>query len=194
MNRDNPLPGLTLAQVDAIFSKTRRCGVPASIDRWGQLGLGGEWEQREVALFGRNLLSGTRAFFAEHALCKGEFKDRLQMRPTSVDVVSAVSWQTYAIGYSGVGYARPTVRVLPIAAADGQAFVEATPANARMQEYPLTRFLYIYVNKRPGQPLPRLEREFLRFVLSERGQYLVENDGFIPLSPDTVSFELAKLD
>ncbi len=194
VNRNNPLPGLSLPQVDAIFSSSRRCGASSDIVNWGQLGLGGEWASKEIALTGRNQLSGTRAFFAEHALCKGSFKTSLKMKTTSTDVVSTVSWQSDAIGYSGVGYAKPTVRVVPLAAKPGEPFVEATPQNAANGSYPLTRSLYIYVNKRPGLSLPGRVRGFLEMVLSARGQEIVALDGFVPLTPDVARVELAKLD
>jgi phosphate transport system substrate-binding protein len=193
-NKDNPIEGMTLAQVDAIFSSGRKCGYREDISRWGQLGLKGDWAQRDINLYGRNPFSGTRAFFSEHALCKGEYKKSLKMLPTSVDVVSRVSWHTAGIGYSGVGYRKPGVRILPLAAKAGSPFVEATEAKALSGEYPLTRFLYIYLNKDPAKPLPPLERAFMRLVLSQRGQELVANDGFIPLTADMVREELAKLE
>lgn len=194
VNRNNPLPGLSMAQVDAIFSTTRRCGSTIDVTRWGQLGMNGEWSGREINLFGRNLLSGTRTFFAENALCNGEYKPALRMRPTSVEVVSAVSGDIEAMGYSGVSYARPGVRVLPLARATGERFVEASADNAYNGRYPLTRFLYLYLNKPPQRPLPPLEREFVRFILSAAGQAIVQNDGFIPLSTEIANAEWEKLE
>jgi phosphate transport system substrate-binding protein len=194
VNRDNPVKGMTLAQVDAIFSSARKCRYPRDITRWGQLGLGGEWAQREVQLFGRNRFSGTRAFFAEHALCRGEYKKTLKEMTTSVDVVSKVGWHAGAIGYSGVGYRNPAVRVIPLADRSGTPYIEATRENAISGAYPLTRYLYVYVNKDPSRPLPPLEQEFMRMVLSGKGQAIVENDGFIPLAPGMIGEELAKLE
>lgn len=137
VNRNNPLPGLSMPQLDAIFSTTRRCGSITEVTRWDDVGMNNDWVGREINLFGRNTLSGTRAFFAENALCNGEYKPNLKMKPTSVEVVSAVSGNIDAIGYSGVSYARPGVRVLPLARAAGQAFVEASPENAYNGRYPL---------------------------------------------------------
>lgn len=193
-NQKNPIAGLTMAQVDAVFSDERRCGKKTDVQRWGQVGAVSEWTERYIDLYGRNLISGTYAFFREHALCKGSFRKTLQMKPTSVEVVSAVMTKPNAIGYSGIGYLRPGVRALPLAARAGEPFVEATPENARNGRYPLTRFLYLYVNKTPGTPLPALEREFLHFVLSGTGQSIVDNDGFIPLVAEQLRAELAKLD
>ncbi len=193
-NKDNPIEGITLAQVDAIFSASRKCGYQQDITRWGQLGLQGDWALRDINLYGRNPSSGTRAFFSEHALCKGEYKKSLKMLPTSVDVVHMVAWHSGGLGYSGVGYRKPGVRILPLAAKAGSPFVEATATKALSGEYPLTRFLYVYLNKDPAKPLPPMERAFMRFVLSQRGQELVANDGFIPLTTDMVREELAKID
>lgn len=194
VNRNNLLPGLSLPQLDAIFSTTRRCGASTDVTRWDDLGMKGDWAGREINLFGRNTLSGTRAFFADNALCSGEYKLSLKMKPTSVQVVSAVSADIEAIGYSGVSYATTGVRVLPVARGAGQAFVEASPENAYAGRYPLTRFLYLYLNKPPQRPLPPLEREFVRFILSEAGQAIVQNDGFIPLSAEMANAEWEKLD
>lgn len=194
VHRDNPIRGLTLAQVDAIFSTTRKCGQSENIATWRQLGLTGEWQAREIALYGRNLLSGTRLYFAEHALCKGSFKESLQMQSSSLNVVQRVAKRIDAIGYSGIGYKTADVRAVPIAAKEGEPFVEPSTDNVERGRYPLARYLYVYVNKKPGEALPPLEREFLKMVLSETGQWFVQNDGFIPLSAAAVSAERAKLD
>lgn len=194
VHRDNPLRGLTLAQVDAIFSATRKCGHGENIAAWRQLGLTGDWQAREIALYGRNLLSGTRVFFADNALCKGRFKEGLHMQSSSLHVVQRVAKDIGAIGYSGIGYKTADVRAVPIAAKEGEAFVEPTAENVERGRYPLARYLHVYVNKKPGEPLPALEREFMHMVLSETGQWYVQNDGFIPLSATVVSAERAKLE
>ena len=194
VHRDNPIRGLTLAQVDAIFSTTRKCGHGENISAWRQLGLNGEWQARDIALYGRNLLSGTRVFFAENALCKGRFKQSLRMEPSSLNVVQRVGKHIDAIGYSGIGYKTANVRAVPIAAREGEPFVEPTADNVEHGRYPLARYLYVYVNKKPGEPLPPLEREFLRMVLSDTGQWYVQNDGFIPLSASVIAAERTKLE
>lgn len=194
VHRDNPLKGLTLAQVDAIFSATRKCGYSEDIVAWRQLGLKQDVQPHGIALYGRNMLSGTRVFFAENALCKGDYKDRVQMQSSSVEVVRRVATHVNAIGYSGIGYKTPDVRALPIAAKEGDAFVEPTAENVENGSYPLARFLYVYVNKKPGEPLPPLEREFFKMVLSKTGQWYVQNDGFIPLSNAVVAAERSKID
>lgn len=193
VHKDNPVKGLTLQQVDAIFSSTRTCGASAGIDNWGQAGLTGAWATRDLQLFGRNSVSGTYGYFKEHALCKGDFKSTVNEQPGSASVVQSVSTTINAIGYSGIGYVTSSVRALPLAKS-GDNFVEATPENAISGKYPLSRYLYIYVNKAPNKPLQPLEREFIKMVLSKIGQEVVVKDGFIPLPKAVVDRALKQLD
>ncbi|MEW5966862.1 MAG: phosphate ABC transporter substrate-binding protein PstS family protein [Pseudomonadota bacterium] len=181
VNKDNPIKGLSIPQVDAIFSATRKCGASADVTTWGQAGMTGEWASRTIALYGRNSVSGTYGYFKERALCKGDFKRNVAEQPGSASVVQSVTGQINAIGYSGIGYKTSGVRALPLSLKDGQPYVEADAQNAIDGTYPLARVLYFYVNKRPNQPLPPLEREFVKLVLSKQGQEVVIKDGFVPL-------------
>ncbi len=181
VHKDNPIAHLTLAQLDGIFSKTRNSGSP-DITTWGDLGLTGEWKDRQISLYGRNSASGTYGYFKEHALGKGDFKDTVKEQPGSSTVVQAVASDRYAIGYSGIGYKTADVIAVPLAAAADSSPVEASPENAYTGEYPLARFLYLYVNKKPGESLDPLRKEFLRFVLSRQGQETVVKDGYYPLT------------
>ncbi|HHM06036.1 MAG TPA: phosphate ABC transporter substrate-binding protein PstS family protein [Gammaproteobacteria bacterium] len=193
VHKDNPIKGLTIPQVDAIFSSTRKCSYPEDITRWGQLGLGGAWTNRSIQLFGRNSVSGTYGYFKKKALCKGDYKPTVNEQPGSASVVQSVSASLNGIGYSGIGYKTSGVRAVPLAKKAGAKFVEAVPGNALSGKYPLSRFLYIYVNKHPNKPLPPLEREFIKMVLSRVGQQVVIKDGYIPLPARVVAKELAKL-
>lgn len=181
VNKDNPIEGLTIPQVDAIFSATRRCGYVGDITQWGQLGLEGEWAERNIQLYGRNSVSGTYGYFKEHALCGGDFKNSVNEQPGSASVVQAISASLNGIGYSGIGYTTSGVRSVPLAVAEGKPYVEASDENAVNGSYPLARFLYVYVNKHPNKPLSPLEREFLKMVLSKTGQKVVVKDGYVPL-------------
>jgi phosphate transport system substrate-binding protein len=192
-HKDNPVQGLTIAQVDAVFSSTRKCGAANDIGDWGALGLDGAWKTRSIQLYGRNSVSGTYGYFKEKALCKGDFKNNVNEQPGSASVVQSVSASLNGIGYSGIGYKTSGVRAVPLAKAEGDAFIEASPENAIAGTYPLARFLYVYVNKHPNKPLPPLEREFLKMVLSESGQKVVVKDGYIPLPAKVVARELDKL-
>ncbi len=181
VNKDNPIKGLSIPQVDAIFSATRKCGGAADITTWGQVGMTGEWASRAIAIYGRNSVSGTYGYYKEKALCKGDFKRNVAEQPGSASVVQSVTGQIGAIGYSGIGYKTSGVRALPLSKKDGEAFVEADATHAIDGTYPLARVLYVYVNKRPNQPLAPLEREFVKLVLSKQGQEVVIKDGFVPM-------------
>ncbi len=193
VHKDNPIQGLTIPQVDAIFSSTRKCGYPEDINRWGQLGLTGEWQNRPIQLYGRNSVSGTYGFFKKRALCKGDAKPTVNEQPGSASVVQSVASSLNAIGYSGVGYRTSSVRTVPLAKRADKPYYDATPENVLSGKYPLSRFLYIYVNKHPNKPLPPLEREFLKMVISKRGQKVVVKDGYIPLPAKVAQRELKKL-
>jgi len=192
-NKDNPVAGLSIAQVDAIFSSTRKCGGAKEIGKWGDVGMTGDWAGRPVALYGRNSVSGTYGYFKEKALCKGDFTKRVAEQPGSASVVQSVTGQIGAIGYSGIGYMTSGVRAIPLSKKDGEPFVEANAANALNKSYPLSRVLYVYVNKRPNQPLQPLEREFFKMVLSKQGQEVVVKDGFVPMPAAMVNKALSDL-
>jgi phosphate transport system substrate-binding protein len=193
VNKDNPVAELTMPQVDAIFSKTRKGGAAEDILTWGQLGLTGAWAAKPISLYGRNSASGTYGYFKEHALYKGDYKDTVKEQPGSAAVVQGVTADKYGIGYSGVGYVTSDVKPLKLASKDGGDYIDDVAANVYSGKYPLARFLYIYVNKAPDKPLGPLVREFLAFVLSKDGQEIVIKDGYLPLLGQHVAEELPKL-
>jgi phosphate transport system substrate-binding protein len=194
VHKDNPISGMTLAQVDAVFSSNQRCGYSGSIDNWGQLAMRGPWERRDIQLFGRNSVSGTYGYFKDSALCGGDFKSNVNEQPGSASVVQSVSTSINGIGYSGIGYRTSSVRSVPIARDADEEYFDATPENSVAGNYPLARFLYVYVNKAPNTPLPPLEREFLKLVMSRQGQEIVLKDGYIPLPARVVEATLQNLD
>ncbi|MEX0965559.1 MAG: phosphate ABC transporter substrate-binding protein PstS family protein [Pseudohongiellaceae bacterium] len=193
VHKDNPIAGLTIPQVDAIFSSNQRCGTSASIDNWGALEMTGAWALRDIQLFGRNSVSGTYGYFKDAALCDGDFKNNVNEQPGSASVVQSVSTSINGIGYSGVGYRTSSVRAVPIAKSASNEYFEATPENSVAGNYPLARFLYVYVNKEPNKPLPPLEREFVKLILSKGGQEVVLKDGYIPLPARVVQGTLRNL-
>jgi phosphate transport system substrate-binding protein len=192
VNKDNPIKGLTIAQVDGIFSSTRKCGG-RNIERWGQVGLTGDWVSRPIQLYGRNSVSGTYGYFKEHGLCKGDFKNTVNEQPGSASVVQSVATGLNAVGYSGIGYKTSGIKTVPVAKKEGGEFVEATEGNAVSGRYPLARVLYVYVNKAPNKPLAPMELEFLKMVLSKQGQEVVVKDGYIPMPAAAAQKELAKV-
>ena len=192
VNKDNPLKGVTMSQVDAIFSANYKCGAEQAITRWQDLGLTGGWSGRSIQLFGRNSVSGTYGYFKSTALCNGDFKNTVNEQPGSASVVQSVASSLNSIGYSGIGYKISGVKVLPLSK-DGLVYVDATKENTISGDYPLSRFLYVYVNKPPNKSLPPLQAEFLKLILSQQGQEIVQGHGYIALSEKIVQQELSKL-
>tara|TARA_R110001592_G_scaffold150322_5_gene376209 strand:- start:612 stop:1580 length:969 start_codon:yes stop_codon:yes gene_type:complete len=192
VNKDNPIEGLSIKQVDAIFSSTQKCGNDKNATRWSDVGLDGNWADKDIQLFGRNSVSGTYGYFKSKALCKGDFKNSVNEQPGSASVVQSVASSLNSIGYSGIGYKVAGVKAVALSKKGGP-FIEATMDNAITGKYPLSRFLYVYVNKHPNKPLSPLQAEFIKLMLSEQGQGIVKKDGYIPLPIAVVEKELAKL-
>ncbi|MCI0684839.1 MAG: PstS family phosphate ABC transporter substrate-binding protein [Gemmataceae bacterium] len=181
VHKDNPIKGLTLQQVDAIFSRTRKAGYAKDIKTWGDAGLTGEWADKPIALFGRNAASGTYGFFKEHILKNGDYKNEVKEQPGSSSVVQGVASDKYAMGYSGIGYKTADVRALPLAVDAKSEFVPAEAPRAYAGDYPLARFLYVYVNYEPKTELDPLRREFVRYIFSKEGQSDVVRSGYLPV-------------
>jgi phosphate transport system substrate-binding protein len=200
VDKDNPIKGLTLAQLDAIYSKTRNRGH-ADINTWGDLGLGGEWADRPIHLYGLKPVNGIEYFLRINVLEGGEYKDNIQFVKgkgfTHAFTVAAQDMATHPGGltYALLANVTPNVRVVPLAASEGQPFVMPTVRTVYTHQYPLSRYVYIFVNKKPGVPLEPKIKEFLKLVLSRQGQDVVAKEGvYIPLTPAVVKQELAKLD
>ncbi len=193
VNKDNPIKGMSIPEVDAMFSATRKCGHSADIKKWGDLGLVGSWKSKSIQIFGRNSVSGTYGYFKKKALCKGDYKNNVNEQPGSASVVQSVTASLNGIGYSGIGYKTSGVKAVPLTKKPGQKFIAATAENAINGSYPLARFLYVYVNKKPNKPLSPLESEFIKLVMSKQGQQVVIKDGYIPLPYKVVQKQLAKL-
>lgn len=201
VHRDNPLRQLTLAQLDAVFSTSRRRGHPEDVTVWGDLGLTGEWANRPITIYSMRRPNGIVNFFQLRVLAGGEFKPTIHERGNTNDkvalaaVVESIANDPGAIGFAGFGHAAPGVRALALAAAGAGPAVAGTPETVADHSYPLARWVYLAVNKPPGQPLEPTVREFLRLVLSRDGQQIVARDeAFLPLSGAVAAEELAKLD
>lgn len=193
VNKDNPIQGLNIQQVDALFSKNRKCGATLDTATWGDLGLSGNWVSAPISLYGRNSASGTYGFFKKVALCKGDYKDTVKEQPGSASVVQGVSEDRKGAGYSGIGYTTSGVRSIPLVK-EGSDYVEPTYENVASGQYPLSRFLFVYVNKEPNKALDPLTKEFLKFVLSKEGQEIVVKDGYYPMSAKLVNEDRAALE
>ncbi|HED15256.1 MAG TPA: phosphate ABC transporter substrate-binding protein PstS family protein, partial [Gammaproteobacteria bacterium] len=137
VHKDNPIKGMTIPQVDAIFSSTRKCGYGKDIKNWGDLGLTGNWKNRVIQIYGRNSVSGTYGYFKKKSLCKGDYKNTVNEQPGSASVVQSVSTSLNGIGYSGIGYKTSGVRAIPLTKKAGKDYIAATNENALSGKYPL---------------------------------------------------------
>jgi len=191
VHRDNPVECLSLEEVDAIFSSTRSGGADAAITTWGQVGLTGEWENRPIAMYGRNSASGTYGYFKDVALFGGDYSPEVREQPGSSTVVQGVAADIGGIGYSGVGYATADVKLLELRGADGECYGPDAEA-AATGNYPIARFLYIYMNVNPNEPMEPLRAEFVRYVYSQQGQSDVVRAGFFPLVNQIAEQDLAE--
>ncbi|TVP80754.1 MAG: phosphate ABC transporter substrate-binding protein [Puniceicoccaceae bacterium] len=193
VHRDNPIEGLSLPEIDAIFSSTNRLGH-APIRTWGQAGLAGEWANQRVSLYGRNSVSGTYGVFRNIGLGGGDFDgSRYQEMPGSSAVVQAIGEDRNGIGYSGIGYLTPGTRAIKVGATKGGELFEPSPEAAAAGDYPIARLLFLYINKAPGEALDTLTSEFLRYTLSKEGQATVERAGFFALPAPFALEQVGKL-
>jgi phosphate transport system substrate-binding protein len=193
VHKDNPLAALSLQEVDAIFSSTRKRGAAGDVETWGQLGVKGAQASMPISIYGRNSASGTYGFFKEHALKKGDFKNTVKEQPGSASVVLGVTEDKAGIGYSGIGYKTSGVKALALAEKPGGKAYEPNYENVLNGKYPLGRMLYIYIAKKPGEPLSPVVREFLTFALSKAGQEIVIKDGYLPLPAAVAEKQLKQL-
>ncbi|MEO0794143.1 MAG: PstS family phosphate ABC transporter substrate-binding protein [Verrucomicrobiota bacterium] len=192
---ENPIKdrGLSIAELDAVFSSTRRRGHSTEIITWGDLGLTGEWANKPINVYSRNKASGTYGFFKDEVLNKGEFKTSNRELPGSEDVVRSIENDQYGIGYSGFGYKTTSVAIAPLSVASGASPVAANEVNAVNGSYPLARNLYLTINHRPGAAPKPMHAEFIRYVYSDNGQSKVRENGYFPISNLTATQQLAAL-
>jgi phosphate transport system substrate-binding protein len=192
VNKENPIPCLTVQELNRIFSSTRRTSGGGDIKTWGDAGLTGEWAAKPISLYGRNSISGTYEFFRENTLFSGEYKGEVKQQTGSEAVVQGVANDRFAIGYSGVGYKTDGVRTVPLALYPGGTCHDTSAAATLSGKYPIARYLYVYINKNPNQPLDPLRSEFIKYVLSKDGQTQTENGGFYPITNEIRETELKK--
>jgi phosphate transport system substrate-binding protein len=200
VDKDNPIQGLTFAQLDAIYSKTRKRGH-ADIKTWGDLGLKGEWAHRPIHLYGLKPPNGIEWYFKNRVMLGGDWKDGIEnVKGQGFTHAFTVAAHDMAQHPGGLTYAllanvTPDVKVVPIAENDHDPFVAPTTESVASHQYPLSRYVYIFVNRPPGKPLEPKVKQFLKLVLSREGQQQVADDGvYIPLNADVVREELHKLD
>ena len=220
VNKDNPISKLTLKQLDGIFGAARsggwegttwhpENGRPASenIRTWGQLGLTGKWKDAPIHVYGLNFEYGMAKDFEDLVFRGGDkWTETLveyanYARPDGTlqiaadDLMKDISKDPYAIGYSGVMFLTPQTKTLAIARQDGGPYVDVNIDTVQKRTYPLLLEVYYYVNRKPGEPLDPMLKEYLRYVLSREGQEAVQRDGkYLPLTPEAVQEQLKKLE
>jgi phosphate transport system substrate-binding protein len=193
VHKDNPILCLTLQQLDQIFSSTRQGSGGKSIKTWGDIGMTGEWATKPISLYGRNSISGTYEFFKQTALYGGDYKEDVKQQPGSAAVVQSVANDKFAIGYSGLGYKTDGVRTVPLAAFYGAKCYDTTAEATYSSKYPIARYLYIYLNKKPNEPLDPLRAEFIKYILSKDGQTQTEEGGYFPITNELREHDLDAL-
>ncbi|RMD48539.1 MAG: hypothetical protein D6830_06665 [Ignavibacteria bacterium] len=193
VNQQNPVEKMTMQQIDAIFSNSRRLGYKEDIVFWGQLGAKGKWSFRKINLYGRNNESGTYEFFRQNALKGGTYKEKIVGLATSTALAKSIMMDPYGIGYSGIGFDLPGIKSLAIAETEGMEYYKGTYKNVLQNKYPLLRLLYIYFNKEETKKLSPVIREFLKYILSYEGQEMVVKVGYLPLTYKLIKTEREKL-
>lgn len=201
VNKANPITSLSLAQLDAIYSNERRRGYPANITTWGQLGLTGAWADRPIHLYGFYWRDDVTAYFRRLVMFDAPFKSSYTVpggdlsRRTPVvarAIMDAMAADPDGIAFGNASYATDQVKALALSDRHGVLGTFTLPDIASGR-YPLERYLYFYVNRKPGRPLPPLVKEFLRFVLSKQGQDLVSKDHYLPLPAVMAARQRARL-
>ncbi|WP_413723622.1 PstS family phosphate ABC transporter substrate-binding protein [Sodalis sp. RH16] len=187
VNEDNPLQSLPLSQLDGIFSITHSCGPSPALKRWGDLGLKGHLAGQTLLRYGRNSASGTYGYFRQRVLCGGDLLTSVNELPGSVSVAQAVAGSVNAIGYAGMGFHASGVKILALTDGQGKT-VQPDDATLLNGEYPLVRYLYIYVNKAPDRPLEPITAAFFDQILSPGGQLRARQNGYRPL-PEAVRLQ-----
>jgi phosphate transport system substrate-binding protein len=190
VNKDNPIEQLSFDQLDALFSTTRWHGG-AAVKTWGDLGLGGEWADKPVRLYGVKPWNGFEEFIRQRVLStnghRGEWRDDIAFSPTVFALAGNVARDKYGIAYDGIAYLDAPVKVLALGPTAAGPFVAPSYENVAAATYPLSRLIYFNVNRAPGKPLDPVVTEFLRFVLSREGQAIVQKQNvFVPLRASQV--------
>lgn len=188
VHKDCPLDEISLPQLRRVFS------VDSGEVTWGELGVANpQWRDRRVSLYGRNSASGTYAFFKEVALGGADYKPTVKEAPGSAGVIQSIATDKLGMGYSGIGFRTPDVKVLKVSFEDGDEGAEANQETANDGEYPLARNLYMYLNYDRNTGLDPLRAEFVRLIYSRDGQESVVKDGFFPISLKVAKDDLAKV-
>ncbi|MBL8848921.1 MAG: substrate-binding domain-containing protein [Planctomycetaceae bacterium] len=181
VNKDNPVKGLTIKDLDAIFSFTLKRGAAKPAATWADVGATGPLASQAIAVCGRRQATGVQVFFQEVVLGGGEFRPDMKEILDNVEMLKAIAENPNAIGFAGATYRDPGTRMVPLAVQAGQPFVALDSVEATRGQYPLIRPLQLVINQTPGEPLPELQAEFIKYVFSRFGQEDVVRSGMHPI-------------
>ncbi len=195
VNKNNPIPGLTLAQLDAALGSECKRKAKEPCHNWGQLGLTGKWAKLPITVHGRTFDTGSQVFIQEAVLLGSTMREDMVSHKSNIDIVNAVAQDEGGLGFGGLSYATSDVKTVPLAFTEGQEFVAIDSPEADMGMYPLVRRLQLVVKHDPKQKLPAVEREFIRYVFSRLGQEDVVKAGYqaIPARPARVALDAVGL-
>ncbi len=194
VHKSNPIKEIKLEQLDAVWSSTRLQGWPKDILTWGELGLSGSnWSSRPILRIGRPDGSGTRDFFREVVEAGGKGKADTKRGVDAMSMVEEIISNQAAMGYGSISEVFNSIRAVPVAPKGSKTAVEANPSTVLDGSYPLSRVLFLYVNKAPGKPLDPALADFLRFVLSKDGQKQVKMNNLVALPEDILALNLRRL-
>ena len=195
VNKNNPVKGLTITQLDAMFGTECKRGAKEPCHNWGQLGLTGKWAKLPVTVHGRTFDTGSQVFLQEAVMLGAPMREDIVSHKSNIEIVDAVAKDETAIGFGGLSYATSDVRAVPLALTEKDEFVAVDSPEADMGLYPLVRRLQLVVKHDPKKELEPIEREFIRYVFSQMGQEDVIKAGFqaIPARPARVALDAVGL-
>ena len=159
VNVNNPVDNVSADQLKNIFE--------CKTENWNELG----WEKGKIVRVGRNPNSGTYLYFKEHILGGDNYCEDIQIKPTTASIVKFVSENIYSIGYGGIGYVTDSVKCLRI---NGIVPSEESVID---DSYPISRYLHFYTLRQPEGEV----KKFIDWVLSDEGQKIVKESGYIPI-------------
>lgn len=172
VHKDNPVNELTVDQLAEIYKEG------GTISKWSDLGVKVPGAANdEIVRVSRQSSSGTYEFLREHVLKNKDFKLGSRDMNGSKEVVDLVAGTPTAIGYSGMGYATPAVKMLKIAAKAGETFYPPNVENTLSKAYPIARSLQVYTL---GEPQGHVKK-YIDWMMSDAGQKIVETSGYVPL-------------
>ncbi len=187
VNAANPIQNLTFQQLDAIYCTTLKRGAASIASTWSQVGVSGKFAAKEIHPIGVNFPDGISNFMRLRVCNDGTFRSGIREEHTGgainvLDrIVSDVAADPGAIGYAGFANLKPGTKLVPISE-DSHPFLVGTRDEVATATYPLTRAIYIFIDRAPGKSLSSVAAAFLEFVLSPGGQSFVGTDHvYMPL-------------